>query len=114
MLFSVKERIILLNVVPNEGKITDLRLVQDLKHELAFNEAENTALESVVTTDERGGVDVPPAADEKVLPKHVDIGPRTCIIIKDAFEALDRKGKMQMAFLPLYDRLQEAKVSENN
>ena len=112
MEFSVRERLILLNIVPNDGNILTLRIVKDLKDALSLSEGELAALKGLMEIGEDGGVNLSPKADTAVFPKEISIGPEAYKVVMDAFSGLDRKNKMQMAFLPLYDRLTAVDVTE--
>ena len=114
MEFSVRERLILLNITPNDGNILTLRIVKDLKDAFALNEVELAELDGLMKIGEDGSVNLSSEVDAAVPPKEISLGPEAHKVIMSAFSDLDRRNKMQMAFLPLYDRLSAVQISEKN
>lgn len=102
MQLSVLERILLINLLPKEANVTDLRICLNLSTEMGFSEEEIERLE----INEQDGA-VRWNAERETL-KEVAIGPRAFDIIKDALSGLDRQKKMTPAHIPLYERFVEA------
>lgn len=100
MELGIMERIQLLNILPAEGNVVTLRIVQKLRTELGFTETEIKEHEIKTENDQVKWK----TADYKV---DISIGEKAMDIIKEAFRKLDREGKMQASILPLYDTFME-------
>ncbi len=100
MTLTVIDRILLLSVLPNEGDITTLRVVSDLRVGLSFSEEELVQAE-IVSVPEMGQVRWNPAV---TLTKDVPIGPKAHALISGALEQLSKEKKLRADLLPLYDR----------
>jgi hypothetical protein len=96
MKLGIRERIILLNILPAEGDVTTLRIIRKLKDDMGFTEKELKEQE-IVSAD--GKVTWKPSDYLRDIP----IGEKAHDIIKDAFVKLNRENKMQDNFLDLYD-----------
>lgn len=99
MKFNVKDRIVLLNVLPAEGQLTTIRLLRELREALSFTEVEHVEYkmredEGRIFWDSDGEKDVP-------------VGPKALAIILDAFDALDKSGKFKDEMLDTYEKFQE-------
>lgn len=76
-----------------------LRVVRDLLGELAFSEADQATLtmqniDGTITWNQ----------EAEGPPQEIAIGPVALQVIRDTLEKLDRSGKLQIAWLPLYER----------
>ncbi len=99
MELSVLERVLLLGVLPKEGDITTLRIVQQLREELSFSEEEHQVLGFVANeaTNQLTWNPLP-------LTQHVTLGPKAQALITEALERLNREKKLTAEFIGLYDR----------
>ncbi len=97
MLLNVKQRLLLLNIIPDEGNYDTLKIVRDQQNLLSFNEEELKRLK-IVREGEMYQWDE--AADE---PVDISIGEMAFNVIKTALRRLNDEGKLQMEFLPLYE-----------
>jgi hypothetical protein len=106
MELSVKERIILSVILPNEGNITNLKIIRMLREELSFSEAENKALQ--FQTNEKGmawNVE-----GEKIVgTKEVSVGDVATEIIKKTLDKLNKEEKLTNEHIDLYDRFMSPK-----
>lgn len=98
MELSVIERIALLSILPAEGDITTLRIVQNLRNALSFSEEEFKDFE-IMSTD--GGIRW---NRSKEVPKEITIGVKARSIIEDSLEKLNREKRLRADFIPLYDK----------
>lgn len=97
MELSIRERIMLLGILPQEGKVITLKIVKQLKDDLGFSEQEikdNEIVEAEGTVKWK----------EVGYLKEVSIGEKATDVIADAFKKLDDDGKMQVQFLDVYDK----------
>jgi len=99
---TVTDRIVLLNVLPQEANLTTIRIMRELRDELSFSEDEQAELEM----REDDGRIFWNAETEHV--KDVAIGTRARAAIITAFEELDRSGKFKDAMLDTYAKFEEA------
>lgn len=102
MRLTVRERLALLSVLPREGDILTLRIVQDLRRALSFSEAEHAALkltssEDGVSWDRTGEGD----------PKDVEIGPKAHTVVSDALQRMSNQKKLTEAHVGIYERFVE-------
>jgi hypothetical protein len=97
----VAERILLLSALPSEGNVLTLRLVRDLKDQLAFGEEDHEALQF---KQEDGQIfwDV-----KKDYPKEVEMGPQTLTLISERLKLLSDRGQLTMPQLALYEKFVE-------
>lgn len=101
MLLNVKQRLLLLNIIPDEGSYDTLKIVRDQQNLLSFNEEELKRLK-IVREGEMYQWDE--TADE---PVDISIGEMSFNVIKMALRRLNEEGKLQMEFLPLYEHFVE-------
>lgn len=102
MQLTIKDRLLLLTLLPKEGDITTIRLVQQLRTDLSFSEEEHQLFK--FTTREDGSIQW---ADSPAR-KDVEIGPRAHIMIADVLKKLNTDKKLTPDFLDLYDAFVEA------
>jgi hypothetical protein len=100
--FGIRDRLQLLAILPSEGNITLVRIMDDLARELSFTEDEIAAVGLASVTDASGSRwswD-----DAKEQPKEVSIGPRAWTAIEDHLKRLSDQGKLPRACVGLWDR----------
>jgi hypothetical protein len=101
MLLNVKQRLLLLNVLPDEGTYDTLKVVRDQQNLLSFDEEELKRLK----IQRNGDMYV---WDEKVdEPVDISIGEIASSLIKGALRKLDNEGQLKVEFLPLYEHFVE-------
>jgi len=99
MKLEILDRINLLNILPAEGNIVTLRIVNELRGSLSFSEKEladgkiNQSAEGHITWDAASGV-----------VKDVKIGDTARDIIKGALKKLDEEKKLTAQLVPLWDK----------
>lgn len=116
MLLTVKERLLLLNILPSESGYITLKVIRAQQDLLSFSDEELQRLGvkregDMYTWDE--GVDEP---------VDIEISESARDIIKQALRQLDSGGQLKMEFLPLYEHFvegeewppQEAKSASDN
>ncbi len=96
MKLSVGDRLILLNVLPQQGDIVTLRIVRDLQSALSFSEKEHKQLKF---TQEGQRVNWTGEAS-----KAIPIGPKAHIIIQTELEKQSSEGTLPMQAITLYER----------
>ena len=98
MKLSIKDRIVLHNILPSEGSFVTLKIVRDLREALGFSEAEVAEFEI-----RQEGADVHWNAD-KAVDKEVEIGPAAAQVIRSALSKLDQQQKLTPDLLGVYER----------
>jgi len=95
---GIADRVQLLNILPAEGNIVTLRIVNDLRTDLSFSEKEIA----------EGGIEVEDGQirwkpDAPVV-KDVKIGDTAKDLIKDALKKLDDEKKLTAGLVPIWDK----------
>ena len=103
MKLDVPDRLVLLNLLPAEGNVLTLRIVQELRLALAFSEKELLAAELV---QKDGLARWNPEAD---VTKEVTIGSAASGLIVDALKKLEGESRLTVNHLSLYERFVEEK-----
>ena len=98
MTLTIKERLLLLSVLPREGDITTIRIVQNLRAALSFSEDEHARL-GIRTEAEKVSWD--PTAPQDT---DVDVGPKATVLIATTLEGLSAKKLLTEDFITLWDR----------
>ena len=96
--FGVKDRLMLLGILPPEGNLATIRIVRELREALSFGEAEHGDLQIV-----QQGEQIAWSAEQEAIsgPKAVDIGGKGQEIIREALEKLDKDEKLTDDLLDL-------------
>ena len=98
MELNVKQRLMLLNVVPVEGvRMTDLRIARELQLKLGFSEEEQQRF-GFVQDDQRLTWN-----QEADVPADIKIGPRAHVLIVDALKKMDEDKKLTLDHVDLWD-----------
>lgn len=114
MQLTVTERILLINLLPAEGSVIDLRVMRKLRESLSFSEEEQKALE-FRHPGEMGHMQN--GQPQEAVPsgmiswkvsaepnKEFQFGDRSMTLIKKYLQAIDQAGKATEAHLPLFDK----------
>ena len=101
MLFSMRDRFILLNILPAEGDFTTVKIVHDLRQGLAPSEKE---VKGCKIRSENGQILWDEVAEKKNKHKEVAIGEKAFEIIKEQFKILDEKKKLTVGHIETYMR----------
>ena len=100
MELTILERLMLGSILPPQGDIVTLKLVQDLKMEIAFTEDE-IAKHGISNKDDR--VDWNPEASEYV--KEIPIGPKAMSLIVGELEKRNEEKTLSADFISLYEKI---------
>lgn len=108
MKFTVKERILLLQVLPPTGDMTTLKIVRDTQDALTFREEEHKQfkLEAAIVDGSIRGYKWDTSADVAV---DIPIGDKAFQILLEGFQKLDREKNLTLDTLKLYERFLEVK-----
>jgi len=99
MELNVKERIMLLQVVPAEGvRMTDLLIAHELRLKLGFSEEDQQRFGFV--QEEDGRLRWKPEAD---VPVDIKIGPRAHVLIVDTLKKLDADKKLTEDHIDIWE-----------
>jgi len=95
---TLKERILLLGLLPREGNFVILKIVRDLQNKLSLTEEEHKEFEIKQTENqiywnEKGN-----------QPKPIEIGDKAKEIIKDCILELDKQKKLKQDHMELYQK----------
>jgi len=128
MQLTVTERLLLLNILPPQGNVLMLRIIQELKTTLSFTEAEHREIgfwspcvdcgkeERTHSIDGHPFVPAPGRVNwsqEADVPREISIGPKAFSLIAETLEKLNKSNQLQLEHLVLYDKFcLEDKVSE--
>jgi len=104
MKVTVKERIVLLSVVPKEGDFKTLKQIRKLREDLSFSDKENKMLKFVYS--DNGNINwIEPNKDRgKFYTKEVEISDTLMAIIVDALKMSDKQKKLNHDTFELYER----------
>lgn len=101
---QVKERLLLLNALPNQGDILTLRTVRDFKKQIEFSEKEQKEIEMKILDNGQVSWN-----SEKEKNLEIDMGEAIKSVIKTTLKKLNTQKKLEMSFIPLYERFAEEK-----
>ena len=104
MELTVKERLILMNLLPKEGNFLTLRLMRKLRETLSFDEEEHKILK-FVQNGEQLSWDF--AAD---VVKDVEVGEVMLDVITNGLKDKDKEGKLTEDHITLYEKFVENKT----
>lgn len=105
MELTIAERIQVMNLLPEKGNITDLRIIRDLGADLSFSEQE-LAAHRIREGD--GRVDWAP--ESSGYTKDIEFGIRAAAIVREQLEARSKANNLTFALMPLYERFVEGAV----
>lgn len=98
MLFSTKERLLLLNVLPpTSGSIIFVRIIRQFREALSFSEEEATRLKFTFVENQTSW-------EDDGSEKEIECGPQVQQYIKSGFQLLDSEERVTEDLLPLFDR----------
>jgi len=101
MKLSIKDRLIILNVLPNQETYANMLVIRDLTADVGFSKLDHEYFEIV---EENGDVSWDP---EKEQDKEVPIGITAFELIKKAFKKIDADGGITNDFMDIYKRFVE-------
>jgi len=97
MELNVRERLMLVSVLPKEGDITTLKIIRKLREDLSFSEEEHKVLNFKHQNNMTIWDD---AVDVK---KEIEIGEKATDVITEALETLSKNKKLHEDHLPLWE-----------
>lgn len=97
MELDIKQRLILLQILPQEGDITTLKIIRDLLDSLSFTEEEHKQYN--IRVEDKQFV-----WDNEGEPKDIPIGERASDVISNAFKKLNKEKKLRIEHMELYER----------
>lgn len=101
MKLSVRERLMVLSLLPSEADITTLKIVRDVQEGLGFSEEEQKLLEF---SREGEMTRWNPEGEAVVGEKNVPFGPKALEIVRDRLQKLNVDKQLQMAQVSLYEK----------
>ena len=101
MELDVRERLILISVIPQEGNFVTLKVIRGLQGALSFSEAEHK-LYNFVESDGTVTWD-----DKTEQVKEVEIGEKATDIIVEALKKLDESKQLKLEHYSLYEKFCE-------
>ena len=97
----MRDRFVLLNILPPEGDIATIKIVHRLRQDLAPTEKE---FKDYKITQNEGQVQWDDAIEKKRGPQEKNIGPKAFVMIEEAFEKLNKEKKLTEGHLDTYIR----------
>jgi len=101
MKLDVRERLVLLAILPAEGNFVTLKVVRKLRESLSFSEEE---IKQYKFVQKEGSVSWDDKAEQSKL---VEIGTQAKIIIQDALKKLDEQQKLKDEHFTIYEKFVE-------
>ncbi len=99
MKLLMRDRFVLLNILPAEGDISTIKIVHRLRMDLAPTEKE---LKDYKIVQQEGQVVWDDAMEKKRGPQEKKIGPKAYILIEEAFEKLNKDKKLTEGHLQTF------------
>lgn len=99
MKFNVKERLLLLGILPQEGHISQMVDVYELAKQLKLNDQEKGQISYI----ENGNY--VKWDNDKDPNKDIELSSDQTKIIKEAIDELDKQGKVNIEIIPLIQKL---------
>jgi len=98
MILTVKERLLLLNVLPREGDITTLRVVRQLREALSFSEEEHATLNFVTEGNE---LKWSPEASQEA---EIALGKKASDVVAEVLKKLSDNKTLHEDYVSLWDK----------
>lgn len=107
MELTIHERLMLGTILPAQGNIVTLKIVQELKMVLGFSEEEigEHKIEDVENDGMKVGVRWKPESNEWV--RDIPIGPKAMSVIVEELERRNEAKELVADFISLYDKFME-------
>ena len=110
MELTLVERMALLNILPQQGSITTLRILRDLKGELSFSEEELKHYGITTEILASGDAAIKWKDEFNSETKEIEIGEAAHGIIVVQLQQLDRQGLLREQALTLWEKFVEDKT----
>ena len=98
MILNFKERITLLQILPKEGSYLTIKILMDLKANLAFTEKE---IKDCGMSDQKKNMTI---SWKKSVDKDIEIGAKATEIICDVLKKIDEEGKVNEQNITLFEK----------
>jgi alpha-tubulin suppressor-like RCC1 family protein len=106
MELTIKERIIILGLLPRETNFSTLKVVRDVENEIGFSETDLKTFEIVTEGD---SIKWNAALEAAMSPKDCKMGDRAYEIIKQAIKKLDDSNMLTKDHFSLYEKFVQEK-----
>ena len=101
MKLTMRERLLILNILPEQGGVATIRIAHELRQSLAPNEEEWEKFDFRQGEDDPGMLfwrqDIPQETE-------VEIGKKALKLIKEALEKVDENEGVTIDLIPLFDK----------
>lgn len=101
MKLSIKERLVLLGILPAEGSFITLKVLRKLRGDLSFSEEE---IKQYKFVQENGRVTWDNSVEQM---KPIAIGTQAKIIVKDSLKRLDEQEQLKEDHFSIYEKFVE-------
>jgi len=98
MEFTIKERLIMLFTLPDEGDITSLRILRKLREDFSFSEEEHKEFNLKMVAGESPTWDY-----DNFTKKEITVGEKATDIIVDTLKKLDREKKLKSDHISIWE-----------
>ncbi len=106
MEFSTLDRVVMLNLLPQQGDVYSLRLIREFREDLGFSEEEQRSL-NLRPGPEGQGVSWDDDAEAAAEFKTIRVGSRIHALVEERFHELDSNKQLGLEALDLYERFIE-------
>ena len=114
MKLTIQDRVSLLNVLPPQGSVITLRILQDLREQLGFSEEELAKYKMKQERSPDGGMFLTWDEDFAKVTKDIQIGKVVNGIIVSALKKLDKQQRLHLTQLSIYDKFVDGKGEEKS
>lgn len=104
MKLNIAERVALLNILPVQGNLVELKIVRELQNQLAFSETEMKHYKMKNRQAPEGGAFVTWDSDFNKEAKDVRIGEVAKGIIVEQLKQLESQKRLRLEMLDLYEK----------
>jgi len=106
MNLSVKQRLILLTILPKESNFATLKILRKLKEDLSFSEEEHAKLQFRTIPDAQGSASTnwSDDGDKEIGEVDIPIGEKATDIVVEALKGLDKAKKLTEQHVSLYEK----------
>lgn len=105
MELSVKERLILLMILPQQESYANMLILQELRAALGFSEADKELFG--IVEDDDGNVNWDDEVDAREPHKEIEVGTTAYELIKRALKSVSDNKGIDTALMPVYERFVE-------
>jgi hypothetical protein len=96
MKLSIADRLTVLQILPNEGDLTTIKIVRDLVDHLGFTEQEFKECNITIQDNQ--------AHWDKEIEIEFEFGPKALSMVVTALEKLNKENKLTVNYLPVYEK----------